>query len=62
MLDTLYQKDVPLLLTGEAETGSGGDQLVRNILSDWNGQGGANSPHFLTNIPRVNAFENSLPA
>jgi len=62
MLDTLYQKDVSSLLTGEAETGSGGDQLVRNILSDWNGQGATKSPHFLTNIPRVNAFENSLPA
>lgn len=62
MLDTLYQKDVSSLLTGEAETGAGGDQLVRNILSDWNGQGGAKSPHFLTNIPSVNAFENSLPA
>lgn len=61
MLDTLYQKDVSSLLTGEAETGSGGDQLVRNILSDWNGQGATKSPHFLTNIPRVNAFENSLP-
>jgi hypothetical protein len=61
MLDTLYQKDVSLILTGEAETGSGGDQLVRNILSDWNGQGATKSPHFLTNIPRVNAFENSLP-
>lgn len=62
MLDTLYQKDVSSLLKGEAETGSGGDQLVRNILSDWNGQRGTKSPHFLTNIPRVNAFENSLPA
>jgi hypothetical protein len=62
MLDTLYQKDVSSILTGEAETGSGGDQLVRNILSDWNGQGGTKSPQFLTNIPRVNAFENSLPA
>ena len=61
MLDTLYQKDVSLNLTGEAETGSGGDQLVRNILSDWNGQGATKSPHFVTNIPRVNAFENSLP-
>lgn len=61
MLDTLYQKDVPSFLTGEAETGSGGDQLVRNILSDWNGLGGAKSPQFLTNIPRGNAFENSLP-
>jgi hypothetical protein len=61
MLNTLYQKDVSSLLTGEAETGSGGDQLVRNILSDWNGQGAIKSPHFLTNIPRVNAFENSLP-
>lgn len=61
MLDTLYQKDVSSLLTGEAETGSGGDQLVRNILSDWNGQGGTKSPHFLRNIPKVNALENSLP-
>ena len=61
MLDTLYQKDVSSLLTGEAETGSGGDQPARNILSDWNGQGATKSPHFLTNIPRVNAFENSLP-
>jgi transposase InsO family protein len=61
MLDTLYQKDVSLYPTDEAETGSGGDQPVRNNLSDWNGQGAAKSPQFSLIIPRVNALENSLP-
>jgi hypothetical protein len=59
MLDTLFQKDVNLNLTGEAETGSGGDQPVRNNLSDWNGQGGPNSPLTSLNILRENALKNA---
>jgi hypothetical protein len=59
MLDSLYQKDVNLYLTGEAETGSDGDQPVRNNLSDWNGQGGPNSPLSYLNIPRENSLENA---
>ena len=61
MLDTLYQKDVSLYPTDEAETGSGGDQPARNNLSDWNGQGAEKSPQFSWMIPRANALENSLP-
>jgi len=48
-----------LNLTGEAEAGSDGDQLARNTLSDWNGQGGQNSPLTSLNIPRENALENA---
>ena len=45
MLDLQSEKIVPLLETGKAETGSGGDQLVRNSLSDdWNGQGAPSEP------------------
>lgn len=43
MLDLQSDKIVPLLEAGKAETGSGGDQPVRNNLSDdWNGQGAPN--------------------
>lgn len=59
MLDSLYQKDVNLYLTGEAETGSDGDQPVRNNLSDWNGHGGPDSPLSYLNIPRENSLENA---
>ncbi|OFX30916.1 MAG: hypothetical protein A2W90_07215 [Bacteroidetes bacterium GWF2_42_66] len=44
--DTLYQKNVSSLLTGDAETGSGGDQPARNILSGWNGLGAQKAPTF----------------
>jgi hypothetical protein len=54
MLDTLYQKDITLHLTDEAETGSGGDHPVRNNLSDWN-EGGLNSPHLSEFIPGEDA-------
>ena len=47
ILDTVYQKDVSLHLTGEADTGSGGDQPARNNLSDWNNQGGVKDPNSL---------------
>lgn len=59
MINTLFQKDVILNLTGEAEAGSDGDQPARNILSDWNGQGGQKCPHPPLNIPRENAFKNA---
>jgi hypothetical protein len=61
MLDTLFQKNINLHLTDEAETGSGGDQPVRNNLSDWNETGGLTSPHLSVLIPGENAFENALP-
>ncbi len=45
MLDLQSEKILPLVKAGEAETGSGGDQPVRNILSDdWNGQGAPKEP------------------
>jgi hypothetical protein len=55
MLENHFQKDVNLHLTGEAETGSGGDQPARNILSDRNGHGGNFSPQNQTIIPREDA-------
>ncbi len=61
MLDTLFQKDISLHLTDEAEAGSGGDQPVRNSLSDWNENGGLNSPHLPAFIPGENALKNALP-
>lgn len=44
MLETHYQNVVPLLLSGEAEAGSAGEQPARNNLADWNGQGAQLSP------------------
>lgn len=61
MLENHFQKDVSLHLTGEAETGSGGDQPARNNLSDWNGQGDSKGPRFSWIIPGVNSLENALP-
>ena len=61
MLDTLYQKDVSLSLTGEADAGSGGDQPARNNLSDRNETGGFNGPHSSNFILGENALENALP-
>jgi hypothetical protein len=59
MLNTLFQKDVNLNLTGEAEVGSDGDQPARNTLSDWNGQGGQERPLSPLNIPREDALKNA---
>ncbi len=59
MLDTQFQKDVSLYLTGEAEPGSGGDQPDRNILSDWNGHGGINGPQIQHIIPGEDALKNA---
>ena len=59
MLDSLYQNDISLHLTSEAEPGSGGDQPDRNNLSDWNDQRGPQSPPYT--ISRVDSLENALP-
>ena len=58
LLDTHYQKCVPLPSSGEVETGSAGEQPVRNNLTDWNGHGGQKSPQFPMIIPRKYVFEN----
>jgi hypothetical protein len=42
--DYYFQKVLTLPKSAEAETGSGGDQPVRNKLIEWNGKGG-NLPH-----------------
>ena len=34
-----YKNVLSLSLSDEADTGSGGDQPARNILTEWNGQG-----------------------
>lgn len=55
MLDMYYQKSLSLPLSGEAEVGSGGDQPIRNILTDRNEKGAVKSPlsynHFGSNMP-----------
>ena len=61
MLNNHYQNLVNLDLTREAETGSGGDQPARNILPDWNENGGHFSPQLSRIISGENAFENALP-
>ena len=42
-------KEMPIfIVSGEADLGSAGEQLNRNILIDWNGHGGVYSPpHFI---------------
>jgi transposase InsO family protein len=54
MLSNIYQKDVSLQLSGEAETSSAGEQLVRNNLSDWNGQGAQNRPLLENSFQEMN--------
>ena len=44
-MDTRCQKFISLPLSGKEETSNAGEQLVRNSLTDWNGHGGATSPH-----------------
>ncbi len=56
MLDLHYEKVVPLPMSGEAEVGSGGDQHIRNILTDRNEKGAVKSP-LLTNILGVKCLK-----
>ena len=58
LLSNHYQNVVSLPLSGEVETGSAGEQPVRNNLTDWNGQGGQKSPFNLLPIPRNYVLEN----
>lgn len=58
MVSTLYQKVVSLQVSDEEETGSAGEQPVRNSLTDWNGQGGQNPPAIPMAIPRNYVLEN----
>jgi hypothetical protein len=39
--------------SGEAETSTGGDQLVRNSLSDWNGLGAEHRPLILNHSKKL---------
>jgi hypothetical protein len=43
LLTCYYQNVVSLSLSGEADTGSGGDRPVRNTLTEWNGKRGKNT-------------------
>ena len=58
LLSNHYQNVVSLPLSGEVETGSAGEQPVRNNLTDWNGQGGRKSPSNNLTIPRNYVLEN----
>jgi hypothetical protein len=60
LLNTHYQKNVPLPPSGEEETGSAGEQPVRNNPTDWNGHGGQISPQFSLIIPRNHVLENPI--
>jgi hypothetical protein len=44
ILESHYQKNVSLPLSGKVETGSGGDQPVRNSLTDKNDNGALIAP------------------
>ena len=45
-MNSQCQKFLSLHFSGEVETGSAGEQPVRNSLTDWNGHGGSKSPQF----------------
>jgi len=60
LLSNHYQNVVSLPLSDEAETGSGGDQPVRNNLTEWNGKGGRNIPQSYFPIPVEYASKNAL--
>jgi hypothetical protein len=45
LLSNQYQNIVSLPLSDEKETGSGGDQPVRDNLTDWNSFGGVIPPN-----------------
>lgn len=55
MLDLLHKKEVILPTSGQAEAGNGGDQPVRNNLTDRNDEGAGKSPlsynYFGRNMP-----------
>ena len=53
-----YQNVVSLPLSGEVETGSAGEQPIRNDPAEWNGQGGQKSPSNFLLIPRNYVLEN----
>lgn len=61
MLDAQHQNVLTLSMSGEAETGSAGEQPARNILTDRNEIGAINSPdfpnHFGSDMPKENATE-----
>ncbi len=61
LLSNQFQNVVSLTLSGETETGSGGDQPARNNMTDWNGQGNPKSPLLSWIIQGVYAPENALP-
>ena len=58
LLSNHYQNVVSLPLSDEVETGSAGEQPVRNNLTDWNGLGGRKSPSNQIPIPRNYVLEN----
>jgi transposase InsO family protein len=60
LLSNHYQNFVSLHLSDEVETGSAGEQPVRNNPTDWNGQGGNMSPQFPVIIPRNYVLENPM--
>ncbi len=61
LLSNHYQKIVPLPLSDETKTGSGGDQPERDNLIDRNEIEGNKNPSLLKIILGDNALENALP-
>lgn len=53
-IDIIREKNINFVMTDEAETGSAGEQPVRNSLSDWNGQGVGELPTSNINYIPVN--------
>ena len=58
-MDTRSENCISLRPSGEEETGSAGEQPVRNSLTDRNGHGGLTSPHFPLFILGIYVLKNS---
>jgi len=60
LVSNQYQNDVTLQVSDETEAGSGGDQPVRDNLTDWNGQPGNNNPGSNGSFQSTMPFKNAL--
>jgi hypothetical protein len=60
LLSNHYQNAVSLSLSDDAETGNGGDQPVRNNLTEWNGKERRNIPQSCFPVPVDYTSKNAL--
>lgn len=60
LLNNQFQKILSLSLSDKTGTSTGGDQQVRDNLTDWNCHGASKSPLLTWIIPGVHASENAF--